>query len=455
MKRKPVVFKPDGKKDMDSNWTFCMAPFTHTYISPQSERRICCASREQAQFIRQYIDKDTGAQKNVYEPTTLEEHWNSEFMKRVRKQMLSGELVPECEVCNDKVLNLSTYRAWFTDFLFREKIEMAFAMTDDSGFTKMKPVSFDYRIFNTCNFKCRMCGHQLSSSWEQELRKEKAWSPVYDAWMEPELNQKISEFQKNTVGEELRVAAQKGEIEEIYWVGGEPLVWDLHWEIMKTLVDLGHANKVYCRYNTNLSKIEHRGVHLFRDLLPSVKDYIMCCSIDGTGAIGEWIRTGLNWKKWVQNFDQGLLVPGKRDQMKVDLTLTLPGLFSLKDLVQFSVERDVEILTKLVFAFTPDKVISPLALPKAVLHPFLDDLIAEISPIVGPKQRSVIQMLQDLKTRKVFEESFPEQWEKGFQEGRAWLQKLAKWRGDGAPGKAITLESIYASRAEVLSWWNQ
>ena len=27
------------------NKVFCTAPWTHTYISPQSERRMCCASR--------------------------------------------------------------------------------------------------------------------------------------------------------------------------------------------------------------------------------------------------------------------------------------------------------------------------------------------------------------------------------------------------------------------------
>ena len=35
---------------------FCVAPWTHTYVSPQGERRLCCASREEPQFQKQYID---------------------------------------------------------------------------------------------------------------------------------------------------------------------------------------------------------------------------------------------------------------------------------------------------------------------------------------------------------------------------------------------------------------
>ena len=45
-------------KPTQGNRTFCMAPWTHTYLSPQTERRMCCASREPAQSFRQYIDRE-------------------------------------------------------------------------------------------------------------------------------------------------------------------------------------------------------------------------------------------------------------------------------------------------------------------------------------------------------------------------------------------------------------
>ena len=56
-----------------------MAPWTHTYLSPQSERRLCCASREPAQNFKQYID--TSDADGVYNPLTLDEWWNSEHVK--------------------------------------------------------------------------------------------------------------------------------------------------------------------------------------------------------------------------------------------------------------------------------------------------------------------------------------------------------------------------------------
>jgi hypothetical protein len=66
-----------------------MAPWTHTYLSPQTERRMCCASREPAQSFRQYIDRE-GDLKD-YNPETLEQHWNNEHMRSVRKRMMAGE----------------------------------------------------------------------------------------------------------------------------------------------------------------------------------------------------------------------------------------------------------------------------------------------------------------------------------------------------------------------------
>ena len=77
-------------KPSEGNTTFCMAPFTHTYLSPQSERRLCCASREKASWATQYIDSEKADSNSTYEPSTLDNHWNSDYMKSIRKKLLDG-----------------------------------------------------------------------------------------------------------------------------------------------------------------------------------------------------------------------------------------------------------------------------------------------------------------------------------------------------------------------------
>ena len=77
------------------------------------EQRIKKLDKEEASFQKQYLD--SGTAKGKFEPQSLKEHWNSDYMKDIRKRMLAGEAIPQCVVCNENVLNLHTYRKYFTD----------------------------------------------------------------------------------------------------------------------------------------------------------------------------------------------------------------------------------------------------------------------------------------------------------------------------------------------------
>ena len=269
----------------------CTAPWTHTYVSPQGERRLCCASREEAKFTKQYLDSGGGS--TDFNPESLEEHWNSDYMKDIRKRMLAGEAIPQCVVCNENVLNLHTYREYFTKTLFPHKVLDIINNTREDGHYDEMPVSYDYRLSNLCNFKCRMCGDQLSSSWEAENRIHSV--DITDAWLEPTTRGKIFNFQKEVLEEELQDAVDKGIIEEIYWVGGEPLMWERHWTIMNQLVSTGQSKDVIIRYNTNLSKTSYPNKfgkrYQLYDMLGEFKKINLCASIDATGDVGEYIRT--------------------------------------------------------------------------------------------------------------------------------------------------------------------
>ena len=141
-------------------------------------------------------------------------------------------------------------------------------------------------------------------------------------------------------------------------------MYEQHWKYMKQIVDNGDADKVYVRYNTNLSRTKYKGIDLYNDLLVHFKDWQICASIDGTGEIGEWIRDGLNYEKWLQNFKDGVAIKRNSRQMRLDVTLTTPGLLEVKNLFRLSKRFNVEMLTKVVFTFSPDIVLSPLALPR-------------------------------------------------------------------------------------------
>ena len=422
--------------------TLCMAPWTHTYLSPQTERRMCCASREPAQNFQQYIDTSAGTGR--YIPITLDEHWNGGHMKSVRLRMMSGETLPECEVCNDKLLNTSVYRSYFNQ-LFGHKYNEAMEKTHNDGSTDMKPVSWDYRFSNLCNFKCRMCGDMLSSAWESEQRQHNMinWSDPKNNWMRPEVKKQIDQFQDTQIEAEFSQAVEQHRVEEVYWVGGEPLMYEQHWRYMQRIIELGDGPNVYARYNTNLSRINYKGINLYSDILGGLRDWQICASIDGTGKIGEYIRTGLDYNAWLENFRQGVKIASHRRQMRIDFTLTLPGMFEIINIQRLAEEEKVDILAKVIFSFSPDIVMSPLALPRELLHPWVDEIISGIS------NNPLKDILVQLKTRPTFEEQWPDQYRTAIAKGKHRMLQLEQIRGD-----TYTMRDIFSQRPKVLEWWD-
>jgi len=334
------------------------------------------------------------------------------------------------------------YRDYFNN-LFKHKIDQAFEKTDDTGHTEMKTVSFDYRFNNLCNFKCRQCGDMLSSSWEAEQRNHDMWSPERQPWMATPLRQEISYFQDGQVVLEFMDAVEQKRMEEIYWVGGEPLMWEIHWKAMSRIIELQYTDKVYVRYNTNLSRTEFRGQKLF-EMLPKFRDWQVCASIDGTGEIGEYIRTGLNYIKFIKNFKEGLAVARNKRQMQLDFTITMPGLQEIRNMFDLSQQLNAKLLTKVTFAFDSQQIMSPMCLPKTLLNEIVDECLDYIKPRATPLQQSLVDVLENMKTRPTFWEEFPKA-EIGIRSGKERCEKIDKIR-------KTDIKQILKDK-RLLEWW--
>jgi hypothetical protein len=403
---------------------------------------MCCASREPAQSFKQYIDTNTGT--GEYNPMTLDEWWNGEHMRSVRVRMIRGETLPECEVCNNKLLNTDVYRTYFWH-LFGDNYIQAMSTTDwTTGHYNGKPISWDYRFSNLCNFKCRTCGDMLSSAWETEQKQHNMvnWADPKNNWQLPEVRKAITAFQDEQIEAEFAQAVEEHRVQEVYWVGGEPLMYEQHWRYMKRIIELGDGHKTYARYNTNLSRVRYRDIDLFDDVLAHLRDYQICASLDGTGAIGEYIRTGLNYNQWLENYRRAVAVRRHPRQVRIDFTLTLPGLFSVNDIVQLAQDTQSEVLAKVVFSFSPDIILSPLALPRRLLDTTVDGLVTQVP------DGALKDVLLQLKTRPTFAEQWPDTYKQGLAQGKARVLQLEKIRND-----TYTLADILSADTEILEWY--
>jgi hypothetical protein len=286
----------------------------------------------------------------------------------------------------------------------------------------------------------------LSSSWEAEQKAQGMidWTNPKNNWMRKDIREHITQFQDTQIEAEFAAAVEQHRVEEVYWVGGEPLMYEQHWHYMPRIIELGDGDKIYVRYNTNLSRVDHRGINLFRDILAKCRDWQICASLDGVGEIGEYIRTGLDYSRWLQNFRQGIEHRTHARQMRIDFTLTLPGMDQILLVENLAEELGVEILTKVVFSFSPEIVMSPLCLPRKILTNWVQDILSKA------KTRTVKDMLTQLLTRPTFEEQWPESYQQGLQQGKQRILKLEQIRSH-----STSMDSILSTRSDVYQWWNQ
>jgi hypothetical protein len=329
--------------------------------------------------------------------------------------------------------------------MFKDQYIQIMSATDwQTGHYNGQPISWDYRFSNLCNFKCRMCGDMLSSSWESEQKQHNMinWADPKNNWQLPEVRSAITKFQDEQIEAEFAQAVEENRIEEVYWVGGEPLMYEQHWRYMRRIIELGNGPRVYARYNTNLSRVDYKGINLFSDILAHVRDYQICASLDGTGRIGEYIRTGLDYNSWLENYRQAVAHRRYSRQCRIDFTLTLPGLFDIENILALAQDTNSEILAKVVFSFSPDIILSPLALPRELLDRKIDSLVTNMPA------GALRDVLLQLKNRPTFEEQWPDTYRRGLAKGRQRVLQLEQIRGD-----SYTLADILSVDREIYDWY--
>jgi hypothetical protein len=290
----------------------------------------------------------------------------------------------------------------------------------------------------------------LSSAWESEALNNDMVNldNPKNNWLRQDNRQLIKEFVIDTVVPEFMSAVEAKTIREIYWVGGEPLLYPQHWEAMNRIVELDYADQVRVRYNTNLSQINYKKANLY-DILRNFNHWEICASIDGTGSIGEYIRSGLVYSDWLSNFKMGVESQKHGRQMRLDFTLTLPGMVELGNIVRLANDLHVGLLSKLVFSFSSDILLSPLALPREVLIPWIEHIQEDIRPHITARTQSAWDMLEQLKTRQTFEEQY-EDAAAGRQRGKAHILKLESIRKDAK----LTMADILDNYKPAREWWN-
>jgi hypothetical protein len=102
-----------------------------------------------------------------------------------------------------------------------------------------------------------------------------------------------------------------------------------------------------------------------------------------------------------------------------------------------SQELNTEILTKVMFTFSNDEILSPLALPKELLHTIIDEALEYMEPRATRKQKALIEVLKNLKNRKTFTAT---------KKGKERQEHIDKIRRQD-------IKKILSRDKRILDWW--
>jgi hypothetical protein len=128
--------------------------------------------------------------------------------------------------------------------------------------------------------------------------------------------------------------------------------------------------------------------------------------------------------------------------MRLDFTLTLPGMFEVDNIQQLAVRYDVDLLAKVIFSFTPDIILSPLSLPRHLLDPWVENLAQSCT------SGAMRDVLLQLKQRPTFEEQWPTEYKDALIRGKQRVLNLEKVRND-----SYTLENILSQDTKIYEWY--
>jgi hypothetical protein len=117
--------------------------------------------------------------------------------------------------------------------------------------------------------------------------------------------------------------------------------------------------------------------------------------------------------------------------MRLDFTLTLPGLYEVKNMFDLSKELDTMLLAKVTFAFTPDDKV--------------DELLEQCKEATW-KQQPLIDVLKNLKERPTFAEEWPDEYEEGILKGKQRMAKI-----DNLRKTSYNINNIL--QGDILNWW--
>jgi radical SAM protein with 4Fe4S-binding SPASM domain len=271
---------------IDNTTAYCTMPWVHLHIATSGNVYPCCIAD-----WRQPVG-------NIND-SSFDEIWNGDEMKGFRKNLMADKKDSRCTACyiKEKVGKWSQRIDGINKFHVTAK-DWVLNTAEDGQSDNSKPIYWDIRFSNICNMRCRMCGHFSSSRWHADA---KAVAEKYNdkSFFADKPKQAIVRGVKDSITLLERLEEYLPYTEEIYFAGGEPLIMEEHYQILRFL----DKNKIYdtrIRYSTNLSTLDFKQTNIV-DVWKKFSHVECVASLDTFGTRAEILRKDTDWDVIVEN----------------------------------------------------------------------------------------------------------------------------------------------------------
>ena len=273
-----------------------MHPFTGLATREDGSVKVCCRSHPIGNI----------------QDNNLEEIWNNDTIKRIRKQVLNGERPSECEPCfslEDQGVE-SLRQRHIIGVIPEARINLypnaLSALKEDYSMPFEIP-TMEIKLNNLCNLKCRMCNPTDSTSWNDWKEVEEFYDKEKNFISENVRNLNLirkpylDKFEDNpnwwTSFEKLLPYFRRVE-----FAGGEPLMDPQHYRILDALKPYGQNIEI--KYATNGTTLGIKGGRTIHDYWPHFRSVAVNISIDGVDQVYNYIRGNGVYTDVVSNIEE-------------------------------------------------------------------------------------------------------------------------------------------------------
>ena len=268
--------------------SFCMMPWLHLHAFPDGRAYPCCFGLDQ--YPVGDLNKDS-----------MDTVFNSEQMKQIRINMLNNKKSKQCAKCYDQEKSGFFSLRLSSNKHFGHNIPLV-DNTQEDGTADFIIKYWDIRFSNLCNMACRSCGSWFSSNWYEDTKKIHGKHPGHP---------KIMRVGRSADDIWEQMLKQFDHVEQFYFAGGEPLIMEEHYRILKEL-DKRKMYHVRLIYNTNFSKLKFKDMDVL-ELWNKFDSVSIGASLDAEGDRAELMRKGTKWSETLANRKRMLEVCPKVD----------------------------------------------------------------------------------------------------------------------------------------------